>query len=419
MSIKQEVSRLRNKGFFDILIGGTSSKMIAFLSSIVIVRLVSKSDYAVLGYADNIYSYIVLFSGAGMSSAVLKYSVQNDESKNAAFYRFAFKWGTLFQIIVLTVLLIITKYIKFPFDGTEKIMYSLLPYGFLYYWVHLFQSFLRSRFENRKYAISSFVQVLLTFVLSVITALTIGVIGVPISRGIAMIISIAVFLPTLISYYSDHKHCSVLSGQDIKSFIALAISMLVSNVFSMIMPNNEMFLINNILKNEIITANYKVASLIPSQLPFVTSTLVIYFFPLVAQKSANVETWSYLKRIGFGTFIINLLITIVGCVLTPFIISIAYGDEYSDIMFLSIIIWWSFFFNAGFRMLPMNILPALGYVRFNVVVAALSALILFALDYIMLKTVGLYGVVIIRMIVNFASGTLYWGYLYKKCIENK
>lgn len=52
----------------------------------------------------------------------------------------------------------------------------------------------------------------------------------------------------------------------------------------MIMPNNEMFLVNNILKRETITANYKIATLILSQLLFVTSTLVVYFFPILAQK---------------------------------------------------------------------------------------------------------------------------------------
>ena len=66
-------------------------------------------------------------------------------------------------------------------------------------------------------------------------------------------------------------------------------------------------------------------------------------------------------------------------------------------------------------MLPMNILPALGFVKFNVIVAAASAIVLFAFDYITLKTVGLYGTVVSRLIVNFISGLIYWVYLYKKC----
>ncbi len=417
MDIKQDIAKLKNKGFFDILFGGTSSKMVAFLSSIVIVRLVSKSDYAVLGYADNIYSYIILFSGAGMASAVLKYCVQEDESKNVAYYSLAFKWGTLFQILLIIVPIIVVSFVDLPFDGTQVILYSLIPYGFLNYWVCLFQSFLRTRFENRKYAISGFVQVALTFGLSVAAVLSVGIIGVSVARFIAMVVSIAIFIPTLTTYFRKHKEHYVLSSKEIRLFLELAISLLVSNVFSMIMPYNEMLLVNNILKNEVITANYKVATLIPSQLPFVTSTLIVYFFPLLARRESNSETWSYVCKIGKYTFMLNLVITIIGCALTPWIITLAYGKEYSDISFLSIIIWWSFFLNAGFRMLPMNVLPALGYARANMVVAAISAVILLALDYITLITIGLYGAVVSRMVVNFVSGLCYWIYLYRKCIK--
>ena len=55
MDLKQKVVTLKKKGYFEILFSGTASKMVAFLSSIVIVRLVSKGDYAILRYADNIY----------------------------------------------------------------------------------------------------------------------------------------------------------------------------------------------------------------------------------------------------------------------------------------------------------------------------------------------------------------------------
>ena len=44
-------------GFFHIFVGNTLVKMIAFVSSIVIVRLVDKTDYAYLTYADNLYNY--------------------------------------------------------------------------------------------------------------------------------------------------------------------------------------------------------------------------------------------------------------------------------------------------------------------------------------------------------------------------
>lgn len=71
--LKEKLKELFRKGFFHVFIGNTLVKMIAFISSIVVVRLVNKQDYAYLAYADNLYNYVIAFAGMGMSSAILKY----------------------------------------------------------------------------------------------------------------------------------------------------------------------------------------------------------------------------------------------------------------------------------------------------------------------------------------------------------
>ncbi len=53
--------------------------------------------------------------------------------------------------------------------------------------------------------------------------------------------------------------------------------------------------------------------------------------------------------------------------------------------------------------------------RFNVIVAAVSAIALFVFDWITLKTIGMYSAVVSRLIVNFILGLIYWGYLCMKC----
>ena len=63
----------------------------------------------------------------------------------------------------------------------------------------------------------------------------------------------------------------------------MSISLMISNLFSLIMPINEMTLINELIRDEVITANYKIAIMIPSQLAFVTQSIVIYYFTIVAK----------------------------------------------------------------------------------------------------------------------------------------
>lgn len=406
--------RLLKDGFFAVFMGGMLSKMIAFLSSIVIVRMVDKSAYAALAYADNIYSYVILLSGFGMASAILKFCVNENQTINKAYYCFALKWGSLIQAILIGTFFFILMMIDVPFPGAKRIFIALIPYGFLYYLGNLYQSFLRTQFKNYKFAVSSFVQVLLTFVLSILLVRKIGVVGIAFSRAFAISGSILIFLPFVIRYFSQNPFY-VLSKKEIYPFLWMSVSLLVSNVFSMIMPANESFLINNLIKDEIITANYKVANLIPSQLPFVTSTIMVYYFPIVARAKKNETTWKSICTVGISVFCFTLLIASVGVFLTPHIISIAYGNQYSGIENLSSKLWLVYFINAGFRMTPMNLLPALGYVRFNVTISIVSAIIHLGIDYICISQFGLNGAIFATAIVYLSTGAMYWIYLYRKC----
>ena len=43
-TIRSKMKELKTKGFFHILLGGSLTKIIAFLSSILIVRFISKNE---------------------------------------------------------------------------------------------------------------------------------------------------------------------------------------------------------------------------------------------------------------------------------------------------------------------------------------------------------------------------------------
>ena len=74
-----------------------------------------------------------------------------------------------------------------------------------------------------------------------------------------------------------------LAKEEIKSFMVMSISLTMSNLFSLIMPINEMTLVNELLRSEAITSNYKIAIMIPGQLSFVTQSIIVYYFTIVAK----------------------------------------------------------------------------------------------------------------------------------------
>ena len=71
------IKKLKNTGLFDIFGSSIVVKIIGFMSSIILVRIVSKEDYGTFTIAWNIYSIAMLATGFGASYAILQLGCEN------------------------------------------------------------------------------------------------------------------------------------------------------------------------------------------------------------------------------------------------------------------------------------------------------------------------------------------------------
>ncbi len=414
-TISKKLKGLYKNGFFHVMIGNSLVKMITFVSSIVVVRLISKQEYAYLAYANNLYSYISLFSGLGLSTALLKYnSSTNSGGESKAYLMFAIKYGLIFQTLLTAAMLLYVVNFDIPFPEAKNIIYLLVLLPLLTYSFEVMQSYVRSKKNNRLYAKVGIVKAFLVLVLSIFFAQLIGVNGIPIARYIATL------LPMLLMFIFIRQDLEganriKLDSSQVKKFVNLGVSLMIANLFSMIMPLNEMTLVNNIIRDEIITANYKVAMLFPSQLGFITGSIMIYYFPIISRMKDNKTILITAKKIQLVAGIIIGIICIAGFILTPLIIKLLYGQSYSDAKMLSRLFWIIYGINAGFRMIPMNILPALGRAKFNAILAIISSAVHFILDYVFISMYGISGVALATSMIYVISGMIYWIYLIKLC----
>ena len=419
LKFKNKMTFLKKDGFFHILFGNTLNKMIAFITSIVIVRLVSKAEYGYLSYADNLYSYINLFAGLGVSTAILKFcSPEKAAGENKFFLELSLKIGGLFKFVLSLILIIYIRLHDIVFPQARSIIYAMVLYPFLIQIETTIQSYVRSMLENKLYAKMGVVQTVVAFICSIIFALFIGVEGIVLSRYIAIISAIIVALK-FIKICIPPKSISVPANKsELKQFWKISLSLMVANFFSMVMPINEMFLINNMIKDEIVTANYKVAILIPSQLTFIANSIIIYIFPKIAQIGNRKEKlfW-YVAKTEILLFFLILIVSIVGMVLTRPIVYVVYGNKYEDAIELSVIYWVVYGINAGIRMLPMNILPAIGVTIFNSVLSIITCMMHAVLLFCLILKFNIYGAAVALIIVYLTSGILYWCFLLKYCYK--
>lgn len=416
--LKSQIQQLLAGGFFHILFGNTLTKMVAFISSIVIVRLVSKQDYAYLSYADNLYSYANLVAGLGMSTAVLKFCSGKNQKEDKAYMLFAMKYGNLFQIVVSLLIVIYANTVPIPFPEARYLVTMLALYPVLTNVVTTIQNYVRAHFDNKLYVRMSVVQTIAVFLCSVIFVLLIGVSGIVVARYAAIVLAIGVawqFLKIHMSGVQAEK----LDWKQIKAFLAMAISMMIGNLFSSMLANNEMALVNYLISDEIVTANYRVANLIPSQLTFITSSIVVYYFPIIANMNRGKTVWNKVKKIGALTGGMIFAVTVILMIFSPFIIQVAYGDRYNDALDLFQLFWIVYAINAGFRMIPLNMLPALGITKFNAFLSMGTCLVHVVIDYIFINVLGITGAGIASAIVYLVSGAIGWRYLYKVCAKEE
>lgn len=410
------VKRLFKGGFFHILTGNVLNKAVAMISSVVVARIVDKVSYAHLSYADNIYSYITLFSGLGMASALLKFcSSDNEKGKDVAYLKFAYKVGGGFELAASIIACIALTVFDIPYDGARVFAWMLVLYPLFAYFISTNSIYMRTQLDNKKYAAAGVAFSFLSCVLSIVGIVALGTKGIVAGRYLAVIL---VFFYTAIYVRKKTQNSDEikLTSQEKKAFFSMGISLAFANFFSGIMPINEIFLVNNVVRDETISANFRVAGLIPQMLLLVSGAVTVYYFPIIARLKNGKEVKTKVLQIAAINFAVVGFIAIIGALLTPLALNIFYDGKYDDAVSISYVLWIMRASNCAIRFVPMNMLPAIGKTKFNLVTAIISCVAQCGLDYLFINKFGIIGVAYGAIIVYVISGIAYWVY-FMRCVK--
>lgn len=402
-------------GLSYIVFGNFLSKFVALLSSILIARLVDKDEYAWLSYADNLYSYIALFSGLGLASALLVICT-NDVAiaKQKGYLHKSLAWGGMFELLTSLLLCVLIQFIPIPFPNARRYAWMLLLYPTITFLFNAYQAFIRVKRNNKLYAILGAIQTILVCVFSILLVLANGTDGVVLARYIAVGVVLC------IAFWYLHKvdrgiKTEPITRNEQKKFISVALALMFANLFSGMMPINETFIVNNLIQDEVVTANFKVAGILPSMLPIITSSVMVYYFPIIANMKDGKAIRKKVHRITALNAGVVIIATIIGMIFSPFIIRIFYGEKYIDATTLSYQLWVMRSVNAIFRMVPLNIMAAIGHSKFNAYVSVFTCIIHAILDYLFISMWNVNGIAYATIIVYMISAIIMWVKFEKSC----
>ena len=415
------LKKLGTTGFFHVLGSSVINKIIGFAGSIVLVRVISKSDYGVYTYADNILSFFLLASGLGASAGVLQMCSETDDpAYRGRLYRYGCRFGLLSNLALAAAVLAIALFVPLRVEGSNGLLalMCLLPLFTLF--SELQRTYLRSEMRNQQFSYVNTFNSVATFVLSVGLALLWKAEGLVWAHYLAALLTAGF---AIVRYRVPFRIGDVaLSAEDRRQMHRISTISMLNNGLSRLMYLLDIFVLGLFIADGSVIASYKIATIIPTALIFVPGSIVTYVYPYFARNRME-RGWvmrSY-RRLTLYSGLLNGAIALGLFLLAPLILKIVFGAQYLDALVPFRILSVSFAFSGTFRILAGNLLVTQRKLGFNLFVAIFSGALNTILNVIMIRqwaSAGAALATLITVVVTSILNTVYFIHTIRAIPDN-
>lgn len=412
--LSQEIKTLYRTGFFHIFSSQVINKIIAFCSGVFVIRILSKVNYGIYSYANNIISIFLLLSGLGAVSGLLQYGSENRDNpqKIAAYSQFAWKIGVSANVFISILIVLYTVFFKNQITGSAIVLLLMCLYPIITYVYSQMEIGFRIHLQNKIYSLLSTINSLFILVFSIFGAIKYQIIGTVLFRYIAYILSIFIALILAKKYMYTSKPSLELTKDEKRAFFKLSFISSITNGISQMLYLLDVFVIGMIIPNAEIIASYKAATTIPFAMNFVPLAIITYVYPYFASHNKDREWvigkyYQLLKRM----ILLNFFITAVMYIFAPLIIKTVFGTQYIDSIEPFRVLALGYFVAATFRIPSGNILVSLHRVTFNFYNSIISGAANVVLNLILIKKYGSIGAAYSTVIVYIISSLILTAYL--------
>lgn len=421
--IKAKIDSLYQAGALHVTLGTFITKFVAFFGSIVVVRILSKKDYGVMSYVENIYSYALLAAGLGLSYAILRYVVLGDDiNEKKGIYDYVIKSSVLIDILIVVGVVIANQFITYS-DGFSSaklwvpILMILLPFQDL---VSETQFTLRAFFKNKLYAYYALF-VSTTLILGrIVGAYFDGVGGVFISRIVINAFWAALGLVLIYKLFFKGVHSKPLERTKKKEINIYSFQYMITNGLWALIMLNDTFMLGQLTSNPEVLADYKVAYVLPGNISIFATAIGVFVSPYFTRHEKDHE-WvrKKYKEVFIITAIVVGTVALIFSIFAPFIINLMYGKQYLNTVGLMRALMLAAFFNSGLRFTSANLLAAMGKIKYNLIVSLAGIIIQIILDYLLIPIYGANGVAISNCVVFSMMAIVLFIVFYKQYYKEK
>ena len=390
----------QNKGqhvFLSLLI----AKICAFLGSLFIIRILPESEFGTMSIVASVFAIFAPFSGFGSHQSLLRFGAMSDEvSEKRKLANYLLLKGFGYQLLLSFIFLLVSIFYVSKYEDIFYIFLFFAARLIGFYFFNYIQSELRIFGNNREFARVNNVVNILGVILLLILSYFFGLKGYLIAIALTPFISLFWFKKENLKSITENFS---FSRKEIWNYglHASGTALLSDALFS------ADVLLLSFLMNETAVANYKVAILIPANITFLALTFMQSDFPVLAKNYQNRDfLWNYIKNY-YKIFIpISVLIFLVGFIFKSEILHLFFSAKYADNSLVFIVLLGAFCLNMLFRNLYGNLLSAVGKMKINTLISALTLLFIFGFSFLFVPNFGVNGMAMSLTLTLFINGLL-------------
>lgn len=403
-------------GFLHILFGNTLVKLISAVPGIFLNIILSKTVFGQFTYADAIVSYMLLISGFGISGGILRYcAIAENDGECNGYFQYGLKYGLTVNLFLGFVAFIVFHFVPFQYKIYNTLVCALIFYPVLAFAFEAIQYYFRATRRNKIFSVTSVIFSLASAIFLLLFSWLFSLTGTVIARYLCFAVAITAALLFLRKLPAARVRAQKLTHPQKSGITKYSFWSMLANCFSQVIPLNEQNIVNQLLTDPIVSADYKFASILPQATTFISSSIMVFVFPYFAKHYRDGK-WvlkNSLRLMAAMTAGISVF-TAVCVIFTPQIIAV-YNRKYMDSVHIMRLMWIAFGIANCVRAPVGNILAAIGEIRFNFLNALFAAVIHLFIGYAAVKTFGIWGAAYGLLIVYGLSSISSFIYLIYYC----
>lgn len=328
-----------------LIVGKVIQMVISLFVGFLTARYLGPSNYGLINYATAYTAFFMSFCTLGINSILVKELIDNPMREGEIL-------GTTLLLravsSILSAFLII--FIVRIIDGDEIttiLVVALSSLGLIFNIFETFNYWFQSKLNSKVTAIATLIAYVITAIYKIILLITNKSVG-----WFAFATSLDYICLGIILFYFYKKN----NGQKLK-YSYFEAKELLKKSYHFILPSlmvaiygyTDKFMLKHMM-SEVSVGYYSIATSICSMWCFVLSAIIDSMYPTIMEshKKNKVLFEKNNRRLYAIVFYISVIVSIIICLLSEFVIEILYGEQYlPSVMPLRIVTWYTAFSYLG------------------------------------------------------------------------